>query len=175
MSQLESNRYCLSDNDLMIIKGHTDKPLSENAKKTLTILSEVFGGLHHLDSDQLELFDYQSDWYNQYLIQGSLSTWDFQNLTLLVIMAHDMAVRFEIQATVLDKDNDFDMKLIQKQLDDINSEYGYSLTVEQFLEEPRPYLRLLFHQRTREGDISYRHPTLEDSMQGFREGNKRYG
>lgn len=89
-------------------------------------------------------------------------------------MAHDMAVRFEIQATVLDKDNDDDMKLIQKQLDDINSEYDYNLTVEQFLEESRPYLRLLFHQRTRDGDISHRHPTIEDSIQGFRENNKHY-
>lgn len=168
-------RYSLSENDMMIIKHHTDKPLSENARKTLTILSEVFGGLHHLDSDQLDLFDYQSTWYNQYLMHGSLSTWDFQNLTLLVIMAHDMAVRFEIQAVVLDKDDEQDMKLIQKQLDDINSEYDYNLTVEQFLEEPRPYLRLLFHQRTRDGDISHRHPTLEDSTQGFRQGNKHHG
>lgn len=73
MSELKQ-RYCLSDNDLNIIKHYTDKPLSSNAEKTLTILSEVFGGLHHIDSDQLELFDYQSDWYNQYLIHGSLST-----------------------------------------------------------------------------------------------------
>lgn len=173
MSELK-HRYCLSSNDESIIKHHTDKPLSENARKTLTILSEVFGGLHHLDSDQLDLFDYQSTWYNQYLFTGSLSTWDFQNLTLLVIIAHDMAVRFEIQSTVLDKDDEQDMKLIQKQLDDCNSEYDYNLTVEQFMEEPRSYLRLLFHQRTRTGDISTRHPTLEDSMQGFRKGNKHY-
>lgn len=174
MSEQEQ-RYCLSDNDLSIIKHYTDKPLSENARKTLTILSEVLGGLHHLDSDQLELFDYQSSWYNQYLVHGSLSTWDFQNLTLFVIIAHDMAVRFEIQSTLLDEDDEYDMKLIQKQLDDINSEYDYNLTIDQYLEEPKPYLRLLFHQRTRDGDISHRHPTIEDAIQGFRNGEKRYG
>lgn len=174
MSELE-NRYKLSENDLDIIKHYTDKPLSENARKTLTILSEVFGGLHHLEGDQLELFDYQSDWYNQYLLQGSLATFDAQHLTLLVIMAHDMAVRVEIQASVLDPtDDNLDRKLLDKQLHELNSEYGYNLSMSQFTENQRPYLRLLFHQRERTGGFSKRHPTLEDTMSGFRSNNKRY-
>lgn len=174
MSELEY-RYSLSDNDKMIIKYYTDKPLSSNAEKTLIILSEAFGGLHHLDSDQLEVFDYQSSWYNQYLFNGSLATFDSQILTLLVIMAHDMAVRFEIQSSKLDPDDEyFDRKLIDKQLEECRSEYYPKITLEEFLNETRPYLRLLFHERKREGDFSKRHPTIEDTISGFRANNKRY-
>ena len=174
MSQLE-NRYKLSENDLDIIKCYTDKPLSENARKTLIILSEVFGGLHHLEGEQLELFDYQSDIYNQYLLKGSLATFDSQHLTLLVIMAHDMAVRIEINATVLDPNNEeLDKKLLVKHLHQCNSEYGYNLTMQQFTENQTPYLRLLFHQRHRDGGFFERHPTLEDTTSGFRANNRKH-
>jgi hypothetical protein len=174
MSKLEY-RYCLADNDKAIIKQHIgDKKLSSNAEKSLIMLSEAFGGLHHLDHDQLELFDYDSTFFNDYLYHGSLSTWDNMDLTTLVIMAHDMAVRFEIQSAKLDPEDEKDMKLIQKQLDDVNSEYGYNLTADDYAKEGRPYLRLCFHERKREGDFSERHPTLEDSMKGYRDNNKRY-
>ena len=173
---IQEHRYCLAENDLAIIKHYNgDKPLSENARKSLIILSEVFGGLHHLDSDQLEIFDYQSTLFNEYLMHGSLSTFDAMDLTCLVIIAHDMAVRFEIQAHRLNPEDEyFDLKLLEKQLDDMNSEYGYNVSMEEFVSEQRPYLRLLFHQRQREGDISRRHPTLEASIDGFRKNNKRY-
>lgn len=168
-------RYCLSENDKMIIKHYTKKPLSSNAEKSLIILSEAFGGLHHLDSDQLEAFDYQSSFYNQYLHMGSLATFDSQTLTLLVIMAHDMAVRFEIQSSKLDpEDMHFDRKIIDKQLEECRSEYYPKITLEEFLSETRPYLRLLFHERKREGGFSERHPTLEDTISGYRASNKRY-
>src|SRR5579872_5430041 len=103
MSVKETHRYCLSENDEMIIKHYTKKPLSENAKKTLIILSEVFGGLHHLDSDKLKHFNYQSDRYNEYLIGGSLATFDCMELTCLIIACHDMAVRLEISPASLSK------------------------------------------------------------------------
>ncbi len=162
-------KYCLSTNDESIIKHHTDKPLSSNAEKTLIILSNVFGGLHHLDSDQLDLFDYQSDFYNEYLHHGSLSTFDGEQLTLLVIMAHDMAVRFEIQASRLDPDDEhFDKKLLEEKLREAKEDYGYDVSLEEFAKETTPYLRFLFHERQREGDFSRRHPTLESTMNGFR-------
>lgn len=173
----ETYRYCLSQNDLDIIKHYTKKPISDNARKTLTILSEVFGGLHHLDDDQLSIFDYQSDRYNQYLLNGSLATFDNMTLTCLVIIAHDMAVRFEIQSTILDPSDYYDRKLLQLQVNHCNSEYGTKFTVENMneqLETRSSWLRLLFHQRVRDGDFSHRHPILEDSMEGFRKGNKRY-
>src|SRR3972149_7618844 len=105
---MEEYRYCLAENDLAIIKSYNGKKkLSENARKTLIILSEVFGGLHHLDYDQLKLFNYQSTFYNEYLMHGSLATFDGMELTCLVIIAHDMAVRFEIQSTRLDPDDEW--------------------------------------------------------------------
>lgn len=171
-----SYRYCLAENDLAIIKSYNgNKKLSENARKTLIILSEVFGGLHHLDTDQLKIFDYQSTFFNEYLMHGSLSTFDAMDLTCLVIMAHDMAVRFEIKAHKLNPENKkFDYKLLKRQLKDMNSEYGYNLSMEDYVKEHKPYIRLLFHQRQREGDFYTRHPTLEESMSGFRSNNKRY-
>lgn len=168
-------RYCLAENDIDIIK-HYNKggKLSSNAEKSLIILSEAFGGLHHLDSDQLKLFDYQSDFFNSYLMHGSLSTFDNMNLTGLVIMAHDMAVRFEIQAVRLNPDYSEDKKLLEIQLEDYNSEYGYVEELNEFAEHNPPYIKLLFHERSREGDFSRRHPTLEESMEGFRKNNKVY-
>ena len=174
MSELK-HRYCLADNDKAIIKQHIgDKKLSSNAEKSLIMLSETFGGLHHLDHDQLELFDYESTFMNDYLMHGSLSTWDNMNLTCLVIMAHDMAVRFEIQAYELDTDDDRDHALLNKQLEEYNSEYDTHESLEEFAHHTRTYIRLMFHERKRDGDFSQRHPTLEDSMKGDRDNNKRY-
>lgn len=171
----QAYRYCLADNDKAIIKQFIgDRKLSSNAEKSLTILSEVFGGLHHLDQDQLELFDYDSTFYNDYLMHGSLSTYDNMNLTCLIIMAHDMAVRFEIQAYELNTEDDRDHKLLNMQLEESNSEYGYNEDLEEFAKHTRTYIRLMFHERKRDGDFSQRHPTLEDSMKGYRENNKRY-
>jgi len=169
------HRYCLGDNDKAIIKQHIgDKKLSSNAEKSLIILSEVFGGLHHLDHDQLELFDYDSTFYNDYLMHGSLSTWDNMDLTSLVITAHDMAVRFEIQAHELDSDDEKDHALLNKQLEEYNSENDRSEDLEEFAKHTRTYLRLMFHERKRDGDFSQRHPTLEESIKGYRDNNKRY-
>lgn len=175
MSQ-ETYRYCLSKNDEDIVKHYTDKPLSENARKTLIILSEVFGGLHHLDSDQLKHFNYQSDRYNEYLVGGSLATFDGMELTCLVVACHDMAVRLEISpASLADKDEleyDHFLKAYRKELvDEAMSEFNITEDTATF---SRPYLRLFFHQRVRDGDYSKRHPTLEDSTKGFRAGTKRY-
>jgi hypothetical protein len=171
MSELDY-RYCLSQNDLDIIKQYNgNKKLSKNAEKTLIILSEVFGGLHHLDYDQLELFDYQSRSYNEYLLHGSLATFDGMELTCLVIIAHDMAVRFEIQSHRLDPEDEYDLKLLKMQVKDFED---YKITVEEFAPQSRPYIKLLFHQRKRDGRFYERHPTLEDSTDGFRKNNKRY-
>lgn len=166
----ETYRYCLSKNDLDIIQSYSNgKPLSENARKTLIILSEVFGGLHHLEGSQLKIFDYQSSRYNQYLLKASLATFDNQQLTLLVIIAHDMAVRFEIQPDMLDQSDPYDLAYIKELVKDY-SEYG--VTVKNF--ESGAYLRLLFHERTREGDYDKKHPTIEDAINGFRNNIKRY-
>lgn len=174
MSEL-TYRYCLGENDKAIIKQHIgDRKLSSNAEKSLIMLSEAFGGLHHIDHDQLEAFDYDSTFYNSYSMHGSLSTWDNMNLTCLVIMAHDMAVRFEVDAHKLDPEDEDDLKMLKKLVEETNSEYGYGITVDDYVREARPYLRLSFHERKRDGDFSQRHPTLEDSMKGYRDNNKRY-
>lgn len=89
--------YRLSTNDLDIIKHYTgDKAISSLAEKTLIILSKVFGGLHHLPNKQLEKFPYFETYCITYMHMGSLSTYDPGNLSGLVILAHDLAVRFSL-------------------------------------------------------------------------------
>src|SRR3990167_4707088 len=143
-------RYKLADNDLDIIKHYTKEPLSDQARKSLIILSEVFGGLHNLEAYQLKLFDYQSTFYNQYLLRSSLATFDSQQLTLLVIMAHDMAVRVEIKASKLDPEDEyFDKKLLANQVSEYTSEYNLNMSIDEFANQISPYLRILFHARER--------------------------
>jgi len=168
-------RYCLSENDLSIIRSYNGKKkLSENARKTLIILSEVFGGLHHLDYDQLKLFNYNSNFYNEYLLHGSLATFDGMDLTCLVIIAHDMAVRLEIQSHRLNPEDKHDLKLLKIGWKEAKEEFGYVQTIEEYANLCRPYIKLLFHQRKRDGRFFERHPTIEESMEGFRSNNKRY-
>ena len=172
--QKENYRYCLSENDIDIIKHYTKKPISSNAEKSLIILSEVFQGLHHLESKQLKSFDYQSKFYNEYRYYGNLATFDAQHLTLLVIIACDMAVRVEITPSRLNIEDEEDKKILQNELDEVNEEYDYNMTLEEFASYSRPFLKIMFSERKREGRFYERHDTIEDTIKGFRSNNKQY-
>ncbi len=108
--------------------------MSEFGKLVADILGNVWDGLHHLSGT--ELFHKRTEWSNESridtVIYGSLSTWDFNKLTELVILCHDNAVKLDISGANI------------------------------------RYLRLSFSKRFREGDISQRHPILEEQMQKVR-------
>lgn len=73
--------------------------VSEFGRTVAAICAEFSGGLYNwnpLSSAQ------KSDWSNRHCIEivwgGTLSTFDYSNLTALVFLAHDYAVRIELQA-----------------------------------------------------------------------------
>lgn len=124
---------------MQLVHGHTGELSSycKNASplglKVASLLALVYRGIYHLDPTSLQ----KTDWSDTYVIainirQGGLATVDYNELTQLVVLAHDLCIRVAIDAVA-----------------------------------PRT-LRLMFHQRTREGSYSQRHPTLEEHAEKIR-------
>lgn len=109
--------------------------MSDIAIKGVYMLSRLYYGLHHCPN---VLSNVKKDiWTNPHwfecCIDMPLSSFDFNALTRLVIMAHDMCCRVEIKAVA-----------------------------------PR-YMRLIVHSRKgRDGDVSQRHPTIEQAIADYR-------
>jgi hypothetical protein len=90
---------------------------------------EVFGGKHHIPGDVKE---FGRGWkVNAY--GGWLSTFDFNNLTRLVMLAHDRCVRVEI-------------------MQGGPGRVGIGI----------------WQRRTRTGDMTERHPTMEQALADWR-------
>jgi len=97
------------------------------------ILSQTFRGLHHVP----DIKDHNL--WAEVDLDVTLSTFDGDHLTSLVIACHNEAVRMEVRAS-------------------------------------GPYrLKLLFHQRRRWGSISYRHPTMLQAVEEFRQSHSPNG
>lgn len=80
--------------DLAYMRDKTPSPLGRVAAE---ILSIVFRGLHHLDPKELE----RVAWDDAYVVsinfpRASWATTDFNELTQLVVLAHDANVRIGI-------------------------------------------------------------------------------
>lgn len=77
---------------------NSDLVMSEFGKLVADILGNLYDGLHHMRDTSL--FHERTDWSGklniEVVIQQSLSTYDFKNLTELLILCHDNAVRLEI-------------------------------------------------------------------------------
>jgi hypothetical protein len=83
----------------------------------------------------------RTNWANQHFIEIEVkdgwSTYDSSDLTWLLVLCHELALRVEIFAP------------------------------KQRYAKP-PYLRLLFTQRDRRGDLFSRHPTIEEAVVNVR-------
>ncbi|MBA4718948.1 MAG: hypothetical protein HRO68_07610 [Nitrosopumilus sp.] len=94
----ESTRPELSRSDLGEISYYSKgKELSSLAKKSLIILSYMFGGLHNFPSTQKEKFEYSKESCIRGTLFGGMSTFDSDKLTTLVILAHELAVRVDVK------------------------------------------------------------------------------
>ena len=73
--------------------------ISQLGKRVAQMLGVAYGGLHHISENVL--FHKRTKWDNDNDILltlggGDLATYDFNRLTLLVILAHDYCVRFSV-------------------------------------------------------------------------------
>lgn len=109
------------------------------------ILQEVYGGIYHIEG--VEKISFAGS-YVEVPIHGSLSTYDWNLLTRLVVLAHDRCVRIEVSA-----------KLVKGSYE--GDEYE------------SPELVLLFHKRERGGDWYHGHPTMEEAIKTIRERGGR--
>ena len=107
--------------------------LSPLGRSVADLLGELYRGIYHMDQPSLQ----KSDWANDHHIIVSIgwhsfATFDVDDLTRLVFLAHHMALRVSIEAAT------------------------------------HHVMRLMFHQRGREGSLSYRHPTLDEAVAAFK-------
>jgi hypothetical protein len=73
------------------------KEMSELGKNVADLLGELFYGIYHLGSNQLRKVDWSNKHYIEFILGWkTLSTFDFDELTRLVFLAHHMAIRVEI-------------------------------------------------------------------------------
>jgi hypothetical protein len=114
------------------IKTSLHKEMSPLGEKAADFLGDVFRGIYHLSgSSHCSLS--KVDWTEKHNIEvilysGGWSTWDFSELSRMVVLAHDRCLRLEI------------------------APYSFH------------YIKLFISQRERTGDISARHPTMEDHI-----------
>lgn len=78
--------------------NHPDFVMSELGSDVADLLGNLFLGIYHLDHKRL----YKTDWANKNYIEyslgwKSLSTYDFDELTRLVFLGHEMSIRVSIE------------------------------------------------------------------------------
>ena len=74
--------------------------MSDLGKQVANLLSELFGGIYHLKNAELK----NVDWTNEHFIEISvgwkpLSTYDYDDLTRLVFLAHCLKIRVQLSAS----------------------------------------------------------------------------
>jgi hypothetical protein len=67
--------------------------------RVLAVLSATYGGLHHLDVARLRRVRWSALDYIEVTLgsKEGLATWDFDVLTVLVVLAHDACIRLEVR------------------------------------------------------------------------------
>lgn len=73
------------------------KTLSPFGELVADILGQVFLGLYHIERPALRV-DWRDEVFIKINLDGPLATHDFNQLTALVVLCHDHAVRLEIRA-----------------------------------------------------------------------------
>ncbi len=68
-------------------------PLGERAAE---LLEQFFSGMHNADLATLRRVDWANTYFIEYRLFGQLSSFDFDNLTRLVLLAHDHCLRVSI-------------------------------------------------------------------------------
>ena len=77
---------------------HGDIEVSELGKRAALILSRLFGGMHHLARTQIRKIDWSEKHFIKYTHSRSMSTTDGDDLTHLVLLAHEYGIRVTIES-----------------------------------------------------------------------------
>ncbi len=89
------NEYAHNDHWEWVQALNKDKPMSELGKKVANILGYVGYGIYNCPISHRRI-----DWTDDYCITvnwgRSLSNWDFDNLTRLVLECHERLIRIEL-------------------------------------------------------------------------------
>lgn len=73
--------------------------MSSIGRKAADLLGELFEGIYHLDQKMLMKTDWSNNlWIKISISHRSLSTVDFNMLTMLVFLAHHLALRVTVEA-----------------------------------------------------------------------------
>ena len=73
--------------------------VSKFMREVLDILDHVYCGLHHTDyQEQFKKKDFCGTRSVEYVTPSDLSTYDYNELTKLVILAHDKGIRISVRA-----------------------------------------------------------------------------
>jgi hypothetical protein len=142
--------------------------ISDLGAAVADLLDYAWSGIYHLDEQKLK----KADWTDQYIIQvefrGSLQTFDFDFLSRLVLLSHDLMIRIDIAAANI---NLIRMTFHQRTSRDgsINDRMP---TMEQHILDLRGYFNFIQPKKTR-GSRSSKPLSLEKAVRilnlgGFR-------
>jgi hypothetical protein len=141
--------------------------LSPFGREVAYIVGCTFGGIYNAPIEHK-----RTNWSDERCIeiitQRDLATWDFNQLTLLTLFAHEMCIRIDVDPVVQ----------FYRWNDDVEESQRIAI-VERSDDTPingdwcEPCLRIWFHKRqSREGSIGERHPTMEQALENFQASYK---
>lgn len=79
------------------IKRNVTKEMSPLGEAVADFLGDLFMGIYHLDYKALKRVDWANTRYIEFILGWrTLSTVDFDELTTIVVLAHDRALRVEV-------------------------------------------------------------------------------
>jgi hypothetical protein len=122
------------------------KELSPLARKVADILGQVYGGLYHLPDVTSQRWFEPHGVFVRLHAGHELASFDGSELTALVVLCHDAAIRFAVS-----------VQRVRRRCEETRRSYVQSV------------LALSFHQRRHgEGHLFERHPTMDEAVERFR-------
>lgn len=112
------------------------REISKLGVEVADLLDDVFLGIYHLPYSTLAKADWSDDYFIRLSIYGGLSTWDYDYLTRLVVFAHDMMIRVEVNPCNF---NYIELVFHKRKTRDIHNITQSMPTIEEHIELIRKY------------------------------------
>ncbi|MGV3617979.1 MAG: hypothetical protein ACO1SV_21850 [Fimbriimonas sp.] len=154
-----AKRFELEINDAWRWLESNGHQVSDLGRAVATILSRGYQcGIYNVPN--VRYTDWSRTDYIELIVFGELSTFDFQNLTRIVIACHDACIRFSVSACNVPSRKDGEGYDYARAMRDDEIEEGWPTGAQ---------LQLLFHARKgRDGSMSSRHPSIEEAIINLR-------